>query len=301
MDFELGITHRQWPLKLGALGAVAVVIGFLAPSLVPAQPATGANSGESGPPGKRTTCPPGPVKQRYQSGCDPSREGPANPVRTLAEVCPPGSIRNNACDGRLGIPTGSGGAQVRSFHTLAFSKSTNRFKVEWACPDWSGDVLVQCRIGAYSRRFYRPCGAQREEWAPDGFRSTGIGHADVSVLVELLTGTSPCRIPIHLLAHFTVPFDLFRSDDGVCARTNDARACLKIESDFAEGAWEVWLRQGQERSALDPRAGRRPNLGRMGLRQYLIDRPRSCEPFLVSVDFARKGTSEPTWIDEVRF
>jgi hypothetical protein len=75
---------------------------------------------------------------------------------------------------------------------------------------------------------------------------------------------------------------------------------LKIESNFARGSWEVFLRQGQVLAALDPRAEQPPKFGKMGLQRYLVDRPGSCQPLLVSVDFERKG-GERTWIDELRF
>jgi hypothetical protein len=263
-----------------AVCVVAALAAFLLTVFVPTRAAAQTRS-----------CATSPVVRRFK--CDPAKDEdvPADPVRILADICPSGSVASNTCEGRFGIPTGSGGAQVLSFHTLKFVSALKKFRVEWQCPDWPGQVRVVVRIGDYVAGLTSACGAGHIEWPIERFRTYRIRRAKTLALVEVWTGNSPCRIPIHLLAHLTVPEGLYQPDETRCAKATAQNVCLTVASNFAKDLWEVGL------DGVLLESGR----GRMGPRQFLIRKPDPCEPNLLSVDFDRASEAKPTWIDEIRF
>jgi hypothetical protein len=240
-------------------------------------------------------CPPAPLVERYRAGCppDPPKIGVGPEVGPLTNVCPSSAVVANQCEGRFGIPTGSGGAQIASFHTLKLDPEAKKLRIEWKCPGWDGQVRIIVRIAEYTTAISASCKAERVEWPTDRFLTYGIRRAQPTALVEVWNGNSPCRIPIHLLAHMTIPNGLFRRAESPCNNTSDSNACLVIESRFAaDNHWEIGT--GGERVL-------KIGFGRMGSQSILIRRPMDCKPIDLTVDFDRAASAKPTCIGEIRF
>lgn len=239
------------------------------------------------------SCSETPLAPRYRPGCleRRSQDGPADPARVLADVCPAGTAIDGRCEGRFGKPTGSGGAQVLSFRTVRMDREAKDFEVMWKCPDWSGLVRVTVRIGDYVVHLKEQCSAERIRWPINVFRTYRVTKASAMASVEVWSGDSPCRIPTYLLAHLVVPSGLFQPEKNACAKNGVTDACLTVHSNFSAIEWGIDL------GATPLEKGS----GAMLERHYTIPTSQKCHPVFVDFFNGERPRAAPTCISELRF
>src|SRR5216684_2341545 len=85
---------------------------------------------------------------------------PARPINVPKRPCdeaqrvPAGAgptAQTTTGEGRIVTPTGSGGAEVASFHRQIERDEADMFRVEWTCADPAAEVRVAARLGGYTK------------------------------------------------------------------------------------------------------------------------------------------------------
>lgn len=291
MVLTIGFGCFSPPQRLNrSCAAVRCIAASLAlASVITTGPAIAQQGRRSG----ETSCPIFPVTAGIRTDCmEPVNQEitPAIRLRILATVCPSTAIVNGQCEGSFPTPTGDGGTKVLSFHSAVRDQQGDKFRVEWTCPSPGTEsrVLIRVRIGTYQKNVVTSCDFDVIEWSTAELRKMGIRQAEVRATVEVITSSSECRIPVHVLARISIPAGLLRPVFSRCGETDSQRACLVVESDFAEARrWELSVGSVLFRGA-----------GLMGRRQIPVLRPRDCQPMPVCVGF---NGEKPTCIDQIRF